>query len=89
MDTESGKKDVLLKVVNKSGISESVRITLSGAGKVDPIGTSSWLTGTPDAENALARPNQVVPSSGTFPAGGSLKYLFPAYSITVLRVGLS
>jgi alpha-L-arabinofuranosidase len=89
MDTESGKKDVLLKVVNQSDVSESVRITLSGAGKVDPIGTSTWLTGAPDAENSLASPNQVVSSSGTFPAGGSFNYLFPAYSITVLRVGLS
>ena len=89
MDTESGKKDVLLKVVNQSGVSESVRITLDGAGHVNPVGTSTWLTGTPDAENSLASPNQVVPSSGTFAAGGSFQYLFPAYSITVLRVGLS
>jgi alpha-N-arabinofuranosidase len=88
-DTESGKNDVLLKVVNKSEVSESVTIVLQGARDVDPVGHSMVLTGAPEAENSLADPNRVVPSSGTFAAGRSFQYLFPAHSITVLRVGLS
>jgi alpha-L-arabinofuranosidase len=89
IDTGAGKNDVLLKVVNKSSASEPVNITLNGAGKVYPVGHSTTLTGMPDAENSLANPNQVVPSSGTFSAGSSFKHVFPAYSITVLRLGLS
>ena len=88
IDTGSGKNEILLKVVNKSGTSESVYITLNGAGKIDPVGHSSTLTGSPDAENSLANPNNVVPSIGNFAAGSSFRYLFPAYSVTVLRIGL-
>jgi alpha-L-arabinofuranosidase len=89
IDTEAGKNDVLLKVVNKSSTSESVRVTLSGAGDVHPVGHFTVLTGALDAENSLANPNRVVPSAGTFVAGVSFNYLFPAYSITLLRLGLS
>jgi alpha-L-arabinofuranosidase len=89
IDTGGGKNDVLLKVVNKSGTSESVTISLNGAGNVNRVGHSTTLTGAPDAENSLANPNHVVPSSGTFSARSSFRYLFPAYSITVLRLGLS
>jgi alpha-L-arabinofuranosidase len=88
VDTESGKNDVLLKVVNKSGTAESVNITLNGAGHVNPVGHFTTLTGAPDAENSLTNPNNVVPSMDTFVAGSSFKYLFPAYSVTVLRIGL-
>ena len=89
IDTEAGKNDVLLKVVNKSGASERVNVTLSGAGNVNSVGHSTMLSGAPDAENSLADPSHVVPSSGTFTTGASFEYVFPAYSITMLRVGLS
>jgi alpha-L-arabinofuranosidase len=89
LDTEAGKNDVLLKVVNKSNTSELVLITLTGAEKVNQVGHSTMLSGAPDAENSLANPYQVVPSSGTFAAGDRFKYLFPAFSITVLRLGVS
>jgi alpha-L-arabinofuranosidase len=89
LDTEAGKNDVLLKVVNKSSTSETVLIALNGAKKVDPLGHSTMLSGAPDAENSLANPYQMVPSSGNFAAGSRFKYLFPAHSITVLRVGVS
>ena len=76
-----------MKVVNKSGTSESVDITLKGVDKVDPVGHSTTLTGAPDDENSIANPSKIFPSTGTFKAGSSFKYLFPAYSITVLRLG--
>lgn len=85
-DTTSGKNDILLKVVNKSGTSETVNITLKGAKKVDSVGHSTTLIGVPEAENSLMKPNNVVSSAGTFAAGSSFKYLFPAYSVTVLRL---
>jgi alpha-N-arabinofuranosidase len=86
IDTETGKNDILLKAVNNKGTSESVNITLSGAGIVNPAGHFTMLTGTPEAENSIANPDNVVPSSGSFAAGVSFKYLFPAYSVTVLRI---
>ena len=88
VDTESGKNDVLLKVVNNKGTSETVNIALNGVGKVNQTGHSTTLSGTPDAENSLMNPTNIVPSSGPFSAGTSFKYVFPAYSVTVLRVGL-
>jgi len=86
LDGEGGKNDVLLKVVNKSEASESVGITLSGAGPPGSIGNFTMLRGSPDAENTLADPHHVFPTSGTFAAGSSFNYVFPAYSITVLNI---
>ena len=88
IDTQSGKKDILIKVANKSATSESVKITLKGAAKVDSKGHFSILKGSPDDENSLADPNKVVPSAGTFAADINFQYLFPAYSVTVLRIGV-
>lgn len=85
-DNESGKNDILLKVVNNKGTSESVDITLNGAGNINPVGHSTTLTGDPDAENSLTNPNNLVPSTATFTVSTNFKYLFPAYSITVLRM---
>jgi alpha-L-arabinofuranosidase len=89
VDTASGKNDVLLKVANKSGTPEAVDITLRGVGKINPAGHSATLTGAPEDENSLANPTKVIPSTGTFAAGSSFKYRFPAYSVTVLRIGFS
>jgi alpha-L-arabinofuranosidase len=89
IDAGAGRSDGILKVVNKSGIAESVEIELVGVGNVNPIGHSSVLKGAPDAENSLANPTNVVPSTGEFAAGRSFKYVFPAYSVSVLRIGYS
>lgn len=88
IDTKSGKNDILIKVVNKSGAPETVNINLTGAKKVNSLGHLTVLTGAPDAENSLAIPNNVVPSKATFIAGESFKYHFQANSVTVLRIGL-
>ena len=89
VDTASGRNDILLKVANKSGTSEAVDITLRGADKVGSTGRSMTLTGAPEDENSLANPTKVIPSTGTFAAGTSFTYRFPAYSVTVLRIGFS
>ena len=69
VDNRDGKKDILLKVANKTGNSETVDITLNGSRKVNPVGNSTTLTGVQDAENSISNPINVVPSSGTFVAG--------------------
>jgi alpha-L-arabinofuranosidase len=88
-DTASGRSDILLKVANKSGTSEEVNITLKGAGKVNSAGHSITMTGAPEDENSLANPTKVIPSTGSFAAGSTFKYRFPAYSVTVLRIRFS
>jgi alpha-L-arabinofuranosidase len=88
IDTKSGRNDILLKVVNKSGTPESVTINLIGAAKINPVGHFTTLTGEQDAENSLLNPNKIIPSKGTITAGNSFIYQFPANSITVLRIGL-
>jgi alpha-L-arabinofuranosidase len=87
VDTEGGKKDILLKVVNNKSVSEKVNIILKGADNVKSVGHSTTLTGAPEDENSIAEPTRVVPANAIFTAGQSFNYTFPAYSITVLRVG--
>ncbi len=89
LDTASGKNDVLLKITNKSEAFETVKITLKGAGKVDAAGHFTTLEGAPGDENSLANPTKITPTRGTFTAGASFNYRFPAYSITVLRIRFS
>jgi alpha-L-arabinofuranosidase len=86
VDTESGKNDILLKVANNKNSSESVNIVLKGVHKVDREGHSTTLTGAPDDENSIENPVKVVPNEDTFSAGNRFKYIFPAYSVTVLRI---
>ena len=88
IDTASGKKDVLLKIVNNKSTPETVDITLKGVDTVDPAGHSITLTGAVEDENTLENPDKVVPKKGTFTAGNSFSYSFPANSITVLRIAV-
>ena len=87
VDTESGKNDILLKVANNKDAPESVNIILTGADKIDPAGHSTTLTSAPYEENSLANPTNIIPSAGTFKAGSSFNYTFPANSVSVLRIG--
>jgi alpha-L-arabinofuranosidase len=89
LDVGSGRKDVLIKVVNNKEEPETVNIILTGGEKVDAEGHYTTMTGTPDAENSLADPDRIVPSYGTFTAGSSFNYTFRANSINILRVKLS
>lgn len=86
--SEPHLNDILLKGVNKSAISESVNIILTGSENINPDGHASTLTGVPDTVNSLTNPTNVVPSTNTFIAGKNFKYSFPAYSVTVLRIGI-
>lgn len=86
VDTKSGKNDILLKVVNNKATSEAVNITLKGAGNIDKMGHSTTLIGALDAENSIANPTKVIPTTGTFTADKSFSYSFPANSVTVLRI---
>jgi alpha-L-arabinofuranosidase len=88
IDSESGKNDILLKVVNNKGTSEIVNITLHGSANINEVGHSITLTGAPDDKNSITYPTKVIPKTNTFTAGKSFKYEFPANSITVLRINV-
>jgi alpha-L-arabinofuranosidase len=88
IDNESGHNDLLLKVANISSKAESVKIALKGVSKVDRKGHFTILKGLPDDENSLTKPAQIVPSAGSFDADSTFTYLFPAYSVSVLRIRL-
>jgi len=88
VDTTSVRNDVLLKVANNKGTSETVNITLKGVNNVNSEGHYTILTGALDAENSLSDPTKIIPSTGTFIAGSSFTYTFPANSVNVLRIGL-
>lgn len=89
IDNEFGKNDILLKIANKSASTETVTINIKGAKRVNPIGYSTILAGALDARNSIENPTSVVPSKGTFDAGSSFNYAFPANSISVLRIGIN
>ena len=86
VDTELGKNDVLIKVVNKNDTPETVNIVLNGVKKVNSKGCSVTLTGALDAENSISNPFNLFPVTGTFVAGSFFSYTFSAYSISVLRI---
>lgn len=88
IDTESGKNDVLLKVVNKSDTPETIKIDLKGVEKVKRSGHSARLSGSLDVENTLTEPKKVYPSTDNFRAGNSFNYLFPSNSISILRISV-
>ena len=66
-----------------------MNITLKGAAKVNPAGHSDHVERRATGRNSLANPTKVVPSEGTFAAATAFEYSFPAYSATVLRIGVS
>ena len=86
LDTADLKQDILLKVVNKSDSSETIRIRLEGASQFNPLGNYTMLSADKGAENSLEHPDRVTPVYGTFPAGEDFLYTFPANSITVLGI---
>ncbi|MBV5343242.1 alpha-L-arabinofuranosidase, partial [bacterium] len=75
-----------MKVVNKKNVAESVKINIKGVVKVDANGLSTTITGSPDDENSLTNPTKVTPKTGSFKADRAFSYVFPASSVTVLRI---
>ena len=84
----SSNGDVIIKVVNSTDSTSNTIITLKGVSK--NVSTKVIVTiltsGNPSDENSIAQPTKVIPSTSTFTADSSFNYLFPANSITVLRL---
>ena len=86
VDTADGKNDILVKAVNKTDNQEAVEITLGGVTDIGSDGHYTIITAANDAANSITNPANVHPTTGTFAAGSSFVYSFPARSMTVLRM---
>ena len=79
---------IIIKVVNGTRHSVPVNLSLSGAGRLATTGTAITLTG-PRFNSANTRNHEkaVVPVTSHFGVpGAKLHYVFPARSLTILRI---
>ena len=85
-DDETG--EIILKAVNPGAVPETVKINLDGVSKVKPEGKAIVLTGADlNAVNSLDEPKTISPGQSKFEtAATTFSYVFPARSMTVLRV---
>jgi alpha-L-arabinofuranosidase len=80
-----GAGHTYIAVVNDGAAAATADISLAGV--PGGTGTATVLTGDPDAMNSLARPRAVHPTTrGLGHVGTSLRYRFPANSVTVLNL---
>jgi alpha-N-arabinofuranosidase len=89
LDDRSG--EVILKVVNATGLPREVRINLAGAKQIAKSG-KAYVLASPDlkAENSLDEPMKVAPVEQSFVIpSDEFAFTLAANSLTVLRVGIS
>lgn len=81
--------DTILKFVNTSTESRTVSINLQGGNTGTNYGRAWVLTSTNELdENSFSHPTHITPIEDTFTVSGTnFSRLFPANSVTVLRVG--
>jgi alpha-N-arabinofuranosidase len=86
-DSRSGV--IYLKVVNTSGSARPIKIQISGAPKIEPEGEAVVLAASsPNDTNSIGEPNKVVPHTEKVNGlSADLTREFPAYSVTVLKLG--
>jgi alpha-L-arabinofuranosidase len=85
-DTSTG--EIVLKVVNVSKHSFETQLDIRGTKPLDGVGSASILTSAdPKDENSIEMPRKVIPRAEQVNGiSNSFRYLFPAYSLTVLRL---
>jgi len=79
---------IFLKIVNRAGAPQSVRVELGGLASVAAKGQAITLkAASPDETNSITEPNKLAPvtQSVEVPGKGFTRE-FPPYSITVLRM---
>ena len=79
---------VYLKIVNRAGTPQPVRVEISGLASIAPKGTAITLSArSPDETNSITEPNKLVPvTSDVSGLGANFIREFPPYSITVLQM---
>jgi alpha-L-arabinofuranosidase len=85
---ETASREIILKVVNAANSPVEARIKLDSSSKVARRAAITLLTGpNSDAVNSFDQPHNVAPVQSTIRnASNSFRYLFPAHSITVMRL---
>jgi len=85
-DSKTGT--IYLKVVNRAGAPQPVRVEISGLTAIESKGQAITLSASsPDDTNSIAEPARIVPiTSNVDGLGTSFTRTFPPYSITVLQM---
>ncbi len=85
-DSQAGT--IYLKVVNRAGTPQPVRVEVSGLAAVESKGQAITLSASsPDDTNSIAEPAKIVPITTTVEGlGANFTRTFPPYSITVLQM---
>jgi alpha-N-arabinofuranosidase len=85
-DSKTGT--IFLKVVNRAGTPQPVKVEISGLAAVEAKGQIITLSAkAPDETNSITEPNKIVPVTTTVDGlGANFTHTFPPYSITVLRM---
>ena len=79
---------VILKVVNVSASPQNLQINLQGATEVSKDAHLILLTGKPGDMNSITEPTKIAPrETDLHDAGASFVHEFPAYSVSVLKLG--
>ena len=80
--------EIIIKTVNPEANAEAVEVKLDGVARVEPEGTSTWLTADNlNAVNSMDEPGTISPVESKFEnAAADFTYTFPARSLTVLRI---
>jgi alpha-L-arabinofuranosidase len=73
-----------VKLVNPTGMQQSVRLAFRGVSRVDATAALTLLTGDPSARNTLADPTAIVPQ--TREVSSTSRVVLPSSSVAVLRV---
>jgi alpha-L-arabinofuranosidase len=83
--TDSG--EVILKVVNAYDKAVDTAIALQGAKEVGAAGRAIVLTSAgPADENSFDEPRKVSPQESSCQTAAHFRHVFPAHSVTILRV---
>jgi alpha-L-arabinofuranosidase len=83
-DNETG--DIILKLVNTGNEPRVMKVNLKGFKRIVSKAQLTLLTGDPEAENTLEKPEVIVPTIANFQASRSFSYNAPAISVTVIRI---
>jgi alpha-N-arabinofuranosidase len=85
-DSQAGT--IYLKLVNRAGTPQPVRVEISGLSAVEAQGQAITLSASaPDDTNSITEPTKIVPMTTNVEGlGANFTRTFPPYSITVLQM---
>jgi alpha-N-arabinofuranosidase len=85
-DSQTGT--IYLKVVNRAGTPQPVKVEISGLSAVEATGQAITLSASsPDDTNSITEPTKIVPiTTNVDGLGENFTRTFPPYSITVLQM---